>query len=494
MSNAFKKFKEIVNSAPDELKFILFANKAAPQRIDKHPEGNVLKHIMIVTMRAIDRFPNDMDLIMAAFFHDLGKYSTVDINPSTGQPNALGHEDVSAEYVDKFSDWIFDMGARPDIVYDIVKYHMAYKNLDSMKTKKQTEFYGMKNFDKIKKFGTLDKGGWFKPDIKEYVKQKMNVIMEEKMINNETLNKILHHYIETALWTEEERIKDDYGVNNDLVYGDSGEKDFDDEIEKIVRLQSNLNKKGFDRFSGEDIESDSLIKAYMDIKKFIKIVGEDIIKKAIEEVGPEQIGHDLWLTRNRHGAGFFDGQYDEEIEEKLINGAHALGEVDLYLTDNATLSFSNEHIWESKKNIGVIKEKLKEKINLIMEQKNERYMFFSNLEQIKRQADLLLRFDRDELEKILDNGHDWAQDHVAESKSFLDQVFDFIMNETKVQKESLLKVYSINEAKKNKPTNPELWKKALSWARSRYKVCPSAYCNGAAAKRYKSMGGKWKKG
>ena len=45
----------------------------------------------------------------------------------------------------------------------------------------------------------------------------------------------------------------------------------------------------------------------------------------------------------------------------------------------------------------------------------------------------------------------------------------------------------------NKPTNPALWSQSLSWARSRYKVCPSAYCNGAAAKRYKSKGGGWKK-
>ena len=46
---------------------------------------------------------------------------------------------------------------------------------------------------------------------------------------------------------------------------------------------------------------------------------------------------------------------------------------------------------------------------------------------------------------------------------------------------------------KNKPTNPKLWAQCLAWARSKYKVCPSAYCNGAAAKRYKSKGGGWKK-
>jgi hypothetical protein len=50
----------------------------------------------------------------------------------------------------------------------------------------------------------------------------------------------------------------------------------------------------------------------------------------------------------------------------------------------------------------------------------------------------------------------------------------------------------INEGE-NKPTNPKLWSQSLAWARSRYKVCPSAYCNGAAAKHYKGKGGKWTK-
>ena len=67
---------------------------------------------------------------------------------------------------------------------------------------------------------------------------------------------------------------------------------------------------------------------------------------------------------------------------------------------------------------------------VLNEQKSERYMFFSNLEQMRRQCDLLLNFDRSEVESILDNGHDWAQDHISEAKNNMDQVFDFMMNET----------------------------------------------------------------
>ena len=40
------------------------------------------------------------------------------------------------------------------------------------------------------------------------------------------------------------------------------------------------------------------------------------------------------------------------------------------------------------------------------EEKSQRYMFFSNLEQMRRQCDLLLDFDRNMVESILDNGHD----------------------------------------------------------------------------------------
>ena len=45
---------------------------------------------------------------------------------------------------------------------------------------------------------------------------------------------------------------------------------------------------------------------------------------------------------------------------------------------------------------------------------------------------------------------------------------------------------------KNVPTNPELWSRAKSMARSKFDVYPSAYANGWASKWYKSKGGGWK--
>lgn len=45
---------------------------------------------------------------------------------------------------------------------------------------------------------------------------------------------------------------------------------------------------------------------------------------------------------------------------------------------------------------------------------------------------------------------------------------------------------------KNVPTSPEKWAKAKSAAKAKFAVYPSAYANGWAAKKYKSMGGGWK--
>ena len=61
-------------------------------------------------------------------------------------------------------------------------------------------------------------------------------------------------------------------------------------------------------------------------------------------------------------------------------------------------------------------------IKVLQEQKSERYMFFSNLEQIKRQCEMLLDLDKSQIEDILDNGHDWAQDHISEAKNNMSEL------------------------------------------------------------------------
>ena len=46
----------------------------------------------------------------------------------------------------------------------------------------------------------------------------------------------------------------------------------------------------------------------------------------------------------------------------------------------------------------------------------------------------------------------------------------------------------------SKPKNPALYSRVKSEAKKKFKVYPSAYANAWAAKKYKELGGTWRKG
>ena len=121
---------------------------------------------------------------------------------------------------------------------------------------------------------------------------------------------------------------------------------------------------------------------------------------------------------------------------------------------------------------------------VLQEQKNERYMFFSNLEQMKRQCEMLLDLDESQIESILDNGHDWAQDHISEAKNNMDQVFDFLMNEINRgdgEEEMEMNVQPISVMDEGrKKTGTKLCARGKSAAKAKFDVYPSAYANGYA--------------
>jgi hypothetical protein len=54
----------------------------------------------------------------------------------------------------------------------------------------------------------------------------------------------------------------------------------------------------------------------------------------------EYHGHNLWLTRNRHGCGYWDGDYREPEASRLTDAARSLGEVDLYVGDDGKIYHS----------------------------------------------------------------------------------------------------------------------------------------------------------
>lgn len=126
----------------------------------------------------------------------------------------------------------------------------------------------------------------------------------------------------------------------------------------------------------------------------------------------------------------------------------------------------------------IIRQVLKEE----NEEKSTRYMFFSNLQQMRRQCDLLLDLDQEMVESILENGHDWAQDHISEAKNNMDQVFDFLMNESK--KDGMEMSMSVDDkdlmSEGRKKTGTKLCARGKAAAKSKFDVYPSAYANAFA--------------
>ena len=79
-----------------------------------------------------------------------------------------------------------------------------------------------------------------------------------------------------------------------------------------------------------DISPETMEKMRADCSLFMSENAADL-----EDWDSDQVGHDLWLTRNHHGAGFWDrGIGTEEQRERLTAAAHAMGEVNLFALED----------------------------------------------------------------------------------------------------------------------------------------------------------------
>lgn len=54
------------------------------------------------------------------------------------------------------------------------------------------------------------------------------------------------------------------------------------------------------------------------------------------------------------------------------------------------------------------------------------YMFFSNLKIIKEKVEELLNMDKNAVDQMLSDGHDWANDHISTSRDDVEEVYNWI--------------------------------------------------------------------
>jgi hypothetical protein len=101
------------------------------------------------------------------------------------------------------------------------------------------------------------------------------------------IDTILRHYLACAVWT---------GT------GDDGEP-----LDSMGRTV-------------DDFHESSIDDARFDVERFVSLAGD-----LLDGLSDEAIGHDFWLTRNRHGAGFWDRGLGE-VGNRLSEIAHGFGE------------------------------------------------------------------------------------------------------------------------------------------------------------------------
>ncbi len=84
-----------------------------------------------------------------------------------------------------------------------------------------------------------------------------------------------------------------------------------------------------------DIEPDTLAEMIQDCRQFQDdnaslIIDENVMRGRYG--GDEHAGHDFWLTRNGHGAGFWDGDWKEPAAAMLTDAAQTFGEYHITAT------------------------------------------------------------------------------------------------------------------------------------------------------------------
>jgi hypothetical protein len=154
--SSIPSFSEICEQAPLELRDYIDRCKITDQTYFWHPEGNCYEHTKIVYNRA--KRTGDIDLVLAAFFHDLGKCDVTKPHPTIpNKYSAYGHEIISAKLVEKYRYWIEGtFNANFHIVYYIVRNHMKAKQLEEMRPFKQMHFKEHPYYVYVERFTQFD--------------------------------------------------------------------------------------------------------------------------------------------------------------------------------------------------------------------------------------------------------------------------------------------------------------------------------------------------
>lgn len=137
----------------------------------------------------------------------------------------------------------------------------------------------------------------------------------------------------------------------------------------------------------------------------------------------------------------FDTDFDSEMEsgsymfpkniELIHSMVNELMEIDEMEIDNLLQdghNWAEDHMSMAKEAISHVRNFLTIELDgaNISEDHSGNYMFFANLKSISEMCEEIISLDSNEIDNLLNNGHDWAEDHISAAKENVQQVYDFI--------------------------------------------------------------------
>lgn len=131
------------------------------------------------------------------------------------------------------------------------------------------------------------------------------------ILSDDDMDAAVRHYLVTALWSSPNPDHDTDDTVSEMLDGD---------------------------YDTDDVADDARAQAREDVAAFVALAGREDVAAFLAAFGgdAEQLGHDLWLTRNGHGAGFWDRGLGE-LGDRLTAHAHTFGGVDLYPGDDGQI-------------------------------------------------------------------------------------------------------------------------------------------------------------
>jgi hypothetical protein len=84
----------------------------------------------------------------------------------------------------------------------------------------------------------------------------------------------------------------------------------------------------FDEYTVRDIYAPDVDRVAKEVINFCFMIGGIIPDDLMTN---EQMGHDFALTRNHHGAGFWDRDYPKHLSDMLTETSHSFGEINIYI-------------------------------------------------------------------------------------------------------------------------------------------------------------------